>query len=57
MKEVEEFHKSPDYAIYIADLVDKYGEYGTIGTAIVKKDPDGWILDTFLFSAERWGKR
>jgi FkbH-like protein len=56
LKEVEDFHKSSDYAIYVADLVDKYGEYGTIGLAIVKKEAEAWILDTFLFSCRAMGK-
>lgn len=56
LKEIENLQNSDQSCIFIADLVDKYGEYGTIGLAIVIKEHGIWTLDTFLFSCRIMGK-
>jgi FkbH-like protein len=55
-EELTKIHASDDYHLYIVDLVDKYGEYGTIGLAIIHEIESAWEIETFLFSCRAMGK-
>ncbi|MFW9924841.1 MAG: HAD-IIIC family phosphatase [Candidatus Thorarchaeota archaeon] len=55
-EQILDFHKSDDYRIYIADLYDRYGEYGLIGAAIVKRGEEKWSMEVVTFSCRAMGK-
>jgi FkbH-like protein len=54
--ELLEFHKSPDYGIYVVNLYDRYGDYGLIGVTVVKKEEGKWIMEILTFSCRAMGK-
>lgn len=49
-EELENLSKSDNYDVLIAQLSDKYGDYGKIGLALVEKKNDVWILKLLLMS-------
>lgn len=55
-EEIIDFHKSDDYKIYVVNLDDKYGEYGLIGLALVRKEKRQWVLEVLTFSCRAMGK-
>lgn len=42
--------------IYVLKLKDKFGDNGTVGLAIIAKDPANWQIDTFLMSCRVIGR-
>jgi FkbH-like protein len=36
---------------------DRFGDEGTVGVAIVRKEPEAWILDSFLLSCRVIGRK
>lgn len=48
--ELENFRVSPDHLVLLARLEDKYGPYGTIGLALIEKDPTKWTIKLLLMS-------
>jgi FkbH-like protein len=54
--ELLEFHKSPEYGVYVVNLYDRYGEYGLIGVTVVKKEADKWTMEILTFSCRAMGK-
>ncbi|MDO8510932.1 MAG: HAD-IIIC family phosphatase [Nanoarchaeota archaeon] len=57
-EEIYELFKSADHLIKSITVEDKFGDYGTTGVVIVKKDADKrcWHIDTFLLSCRVLGK-
>lgn len=49
--------KNRDIEILAVKLSDKFGQYGTIGCAIIKECENYAILDTFLLSCRALGKK
>lgn len=48
--ELDAFRRSPDHRLLICELVDRYGSYGKIGLALVKKRPDELRVRLILMS-------
>jgi len=48
--ELTELQNSSGHKLLIADLTDKYGEYGKIGLALIECNQDEWILRLLLMS-------
>ena len=55
-KEIKDFLKNPKYSLYTLRLIDKFGDYGLTGLAIIHKDPI-WKIDTFLLSCRILGRK
>lgn len=48
--ELKKFIESDQYVVLVARLEDKYGEYGTIGLALIEKKKTFWNLQLLLMS-------
>ncbi len=48
--ELDRLSKSDDNDVFIAQLEDKYGDYGKIGVALVERKEDIWTLKLLLMS-------
>ena len=49
-EELERFSKDDNYIVLIAQLEDKYGDYGKIGLALIEKQKTAWTLKLLLMS-------
>lgn len=49
-QELEAFSKDDQYTVLISQLSDKYGDYGKIGLALIKKTESRWVLKLLLMS-------
>jgi FkbH-like protein len=45
------------FSLYTMQVIDKFGDEGIVGVAIVKKKPKTWIIDSFLMSCRVIGRR
>ena len=45
-----EMMKSKDYRVYVVELQDKYGSYGTIGLSVIHTTEDIWTIKLLLMS-------
>jgi len=48
--ELNNYRLSPHHTLLIASLEDKFGPYGKIGLALIKKSEEAWTLKLLLFS-------
>jgi len=46
-----------EFNIYSLQVIDKFGDEGIVGVAIVMKEPQTWILDSFLMSCRVIGRK
>jgi FkbH-like protein len=46
----------PAYGLYVASLEDRFGKLGLIGAAMVLRQGERWLLDTFLMSCRALGR-
>jgi FkbH-like protein len=49
-EELDELRRSHRHLLLVAGLVDRYGTYGTIGLALIAKQPELWTLKLLLMS-------
>jgi len=49
--------KRDEFSIYSLQVIDKFGDEGIVGLAIVRKEPQTWILDSFLMSCRVIGRK
>ena len=49
-EELDRFSKDDNYIVLIAQLEDKYGDYGKIGLALIEKNDTAWTLKLLLMS-------
>lgn len=54
--ELVEMIDSDDYDVLVAQLDDKYGEYGKIGISVVEKKEDSWTIKLLLMSCRVMSK-
>jgi FkbH-like protein len=56
--EIEKMKKNRDkFDIYSLRVIDKFGDEGIVGVAIVRKEPQTWILDSLLLSCRVIGRK
>lgn len=56
--EVEEMITKPDkFQVYSLRVSDKFGDEGIVGVAIIRKDGDIWMIDSFLLSCRVIGRK
>ena len=56
--EVEEMNSQPEkFQIYSLRVMDRFGDEGIVGVAIVRKDGKNWIIDSFLMSCRVIGRK
>ncbi|OLZ67257.1 hypothetical protein AV521_25795 [Streptomyces sp. IMTB 2501] len=48
--ELEAFRTSPDHDLLVAELSDRFGDYGTIGVMLVERTAQVWTLKLMLIS-------
>ncbi len=48
--ELDSLRQSPDHLLYVCSLVDRYGDYGRIGLALVEKGDEIWTIRLLLMS-------
>lgn len=49
--------KKNDFSLYTLQVIDKFGDEGIVGVAIVRKEPKTWVLDSFLLSCRVIGRK
>ena len=49
--------ENPEWNVYVLGLKDKFGDNGTVGLALVKKQDNQWRIDTFLMSCRVIGRQ
>ncbi|MCK4521210.1 MAG: HAD family hydrolase [Nanoarchaeota archaeon] len=54
--DIKKFSESKEYIVKCIDVEDKFGDYGITGIAIVKKNKEDWLVDSFLLSCRILGK-
>ena len=54
--EVETLARSPEHSVIGMELKDKYGDYGLVGVAILKKKGKTCLIDTLLMSCRVLGR-
>ena len=54
--QMQTFFENQNYKIYIVKVKDKFGDYGITALAIIKKEEEVWIIDSFLLSCRVIGK-
>jgi FkbH-like protein len=54
--EVDTLARSPAHLVLGMELKDKYGDYGLVGVAILEKNNDTCVIDTFLMSCRILGR-
>ena len=56
--EIKKMRENRDeFDIYSLQVIDKFGDEGIVGVAIVRKEPHTWILDSFLMSCRVIGRK
>jgi len=45
------------FNLYTLQVIDKFGDEGIVGVAIVRKEPQTWIIDSFLMSCRVIGRK
>jgi FkbH-like protein len=48
--ELDELRSDPAHWLLVAEMSDRFGDYGTIGLALVHRDPEAWHLKLMLMS-------
>jgi fkbH domain len=48
--QLREYCNSDEYLLLIAEMIDKYGDYGKIGFALIHSKKDAWTIKLFLIS-------
>jgi len=48
--EMERFVQSSEHRVYLLEVRDRFGDHGMVGAAIVKKEKQSWVIDSFLMS-------
>lgn len=49
-EELNQLRQSDDHLLFVSSLDDRYGTYGTIGLALVEKEPAFWTVKLLLMS-------
>ena len=55
-EEIKTFYESDDHEFYIVSLVDKYGDYGRCGVALIRTKPSVWNIEILLVSCRVAGR-
>jgi len=55
--DIKKFSENKDYLVFSIKVEDKFGDNGITGMAIVKKETENWLIDTFLLSCRIIGRR
>jgi FkbH-like protein len=55
--DIQKIIESRDACVYVLGLKDKFGDNGTVGTAIVRCQDNVWLIDTFLMSCRVIGRQ
>lgn len=54
--EIRAFYESADHEFHIVSLIDKYGDYGRCGVALIHKEPSAWNIELLLVSCRVAGR-
>lgn len=55
-EEILAFHRDPSLDFHICSLVDRYGDYGRCGVALVRRGDDAWDIEILLVSCRVAGR-
>ncbi|MFQ5603405.1 MAG: HAD-IIIC family phosphatase [bacterium] len=55
--EIEHFLHAPDYEVFVLKLIDRFGDNGIVGLAILQREITEVIIDTFLLSCRVIGRK
>lgn len=55
-EEIRAFHNSPEYTFHVVSLIDRFGDYGRCGVALVGKQPEVWMIEILLVSCRVAGR-
>jgi FkbH-like protein len=55
-EEIAGFFESEENDFYITPLIDKYGDYGRCGVALIRKESEAWNLEILLVSCRVAGR-
>ena len=58
INEIEKMkHERNRFSLYTMQVTDKFGDEGIVGVAIIKKESETWIIDSFLMSCRIIGRK
>jgi len=55
VEDVTRFMESEEYRIYDLHVVDRFGDHGLVGTAVIRKQREEWHIDSLLMSCRVMG--
>src|SRR5438477_9194993 len=55
VEDVIRFMESEEYRIYDLHVVDRFGDHGLVGTAVIRKQREEWHIDSLLMSCRVMG--
>lgn len=56
-EDLELFLQDPDHLLFCVSVKDRLGDLGTVGVAILKKEQETVVIDTFLLSCRALGRK
>jgi FkbH-like protein len=54
--EIADFHSREDHDFHVCGLVDRYGDYGRCGVALILRESDAWNVEILLVSCRVAGR-
>jgi FkbH-like protein len=54
-QDMARFIESSDHRVYVLEVVDRFGDHGIVGAAIVREGRERWCIDSFLLSCRVMG--
>jgi FkbH-like protein len=55
VEDVTRFMESEEYRLYDLHVADRFGDHGLVGTAVIRKQPEEWRIDSLLMSCRVMG--
>lgn len=55
LQELQQFNRSADHSLYVAELSDKFGHLGIVAVAILERGTDSLTIDSFIMSCRAMG--
>ena len=53
---ISDYSKDPNYCVFSARVMDKFGDYGITAFTLVRKETDEWVIESLLLSCRVIGR-
>jgi FkbH-like protein len=54
--DLEVLFRSPDHTFHVVSMIDRFGDYGRCGVALVRDETDAWSIESLLLSCRVAGR-